>query len=127
MTNIHSFFGIHTAPRDDLKISSARRFDETPLAVPWDFICDSQGSIPVDKFVSELRTIVGMLAPIPTSGHDIKVEHNVRKDYDSCQFVFVRRNKSHTPLQRCYHGPYNFSKVEPEHLNLDIGGHTETI
>ena len=81
--------GIRTAPRGDLRCSSAELVYGAPLTVPGDFI--SSHSIRSDsKFqLQRLRDQVRSLAPVPTSQHGA-VPAWVPRDLQQAKFVFSR-------------------------------------
>ena len=60
--------GIRTAPKDDLKTSSAELVYGFPLTVPGDFVLSSSSITPSAlTFLPTLREKVHILAPVPTT------------------------------------------------------------
>ncbi|XP_051898645.1 uncharacterized protein LOC127585315 isoform X2 [Pristis pectinata] len=119
--------GIRTAPKEDLRTSSAELVYGAPLVVPRDFIpaLQDQGEQP-PAVLQRLREKLGALAPIPTSWHG-QAPSCQPKELRDCKFVFVRRGTPRAPLQRPYEGPFRVIRNNGSTFILDIGGREQVF
>ena len=118
--------GIRTAPKEDLGTSSAELVFGAPLAVPGEFIAAPGATRPPSDQLRHLRSIVGDLAPVPTSHHG-PVSSFVPHTLTVAPFVFVRRDAHRNPLQAPYTGPYKVLTHGEKTFVVDVGGRPETI
>lgn len=119
--------GIRTAPKEDLKTSSAELVYGAPLTVPGDFIPAGRGQQESPTAVlTRLREKVGTLSPVPTSRHSLPARYVPSKLQDS-QYVFIRRDTLRTPLQKPYEGPFRVLQKNPKTFIVDYGGRHETV
>ena len=118
--------GIRTAPKDDLKSSSAELVYGSPLTVPGDFIRSPPTDPPVEQQLQRLRNHAGSLVPIPTSRHGPIVPF-VPHTLAVAPYVFIRRDGHKTPLQTPYTGPYKVINRTDKAFTIDMGGREETV
>ncbi|XP_072894933.1 uncharacterized protein [Hemitrygon akajei] len=119
--------GIRTAPKEDLRTSSAELVYGAPLVIPGEFIPAPRGQEEEPAAVlSRLRERLGNLAPIPTSQHG-QNPTCVPKDLRNCKFVFVRQGGHRAPLQLPYEGPFTVIRNNGSTFVLDIGGREEVF
>ena len=118
--------GIRTAPKEDLRASSAEMVYGTPLTVPADLLVPSSASADVSVHLQQLRETVSSLAPSPTSAHGT-LPVQLPTDLCSARYVFVRRDCHRRPLQRPYEGPFRVLQPGSKHFKLQIGARTESV
>ena len=119
--------GIRTAPKEDIKSSSAELVYGAPLTVPGDFLATPSGTDEPTKILPQLREKVGKLAPVPTTHHGSSRVAYVPSTLHNSQFVFVRRDSHRTPLQRPYEGPFKVIEHDDKVFTLDVGGRNEVV
>ncbi len=118
--------GIRTAPKDDLKSSSAEMVYGTPLTVPGDFLRAPGASPSPDQQLRRLRELAGTLAPVPTSQHG-PVTPFVPHTLAVTPYIFLRRDSHRNPLQAPYTGPYRVISRTDKTFVIDYGGRSETV
>lgn len=118
--------GIRTAPKDDLRSSSAELVYGSPLSVPGDFLQTPGTSLALDQQLRQLREHAGALAPVPTSQHG-PVTPFVPHSLTVTPYVFVRRDTHRNPLQTPYTGPYRVVSRSDKTFIVDCGGRDETV
>ena len=117
--------GLRTAPKEDLKTSSAELVYGSPLTVPGDFI-PSSCAPNVENFLPRLRKKVTGFAPIPTSHHGTR-SSSVPTDILKSQYVFIRRDNHKSPLERPYEGPYKVIEAGSKVFTIDKGGKSDAV
>ena len=119
--------GLRTAPKEDLKSSSAELVYGSPLTVPGDFFPDSEPrSAPQE--LQRQRERVGKLCPVPTTAHgEDKIQSHVPNPLKQAEFVFVRHDARRTPLQTPYDGPFEVIERTPKHFTLQLGDKQDKI
>ena len=118
--------GIRTAPKEDLKCSTAELLYGAPITVPGDFIAPAQGTQTPASILPQLRDTVSKFTPIPTSRHgspNISMPSNLQNS----DYVFIRRDGKHSPLQCPYEGPFHVLEKGPKFFKIDFGGKADTI
>ena len=107
-------FSLHTAPKEDLRSSSAELFYGSPLTVPGDFFPDSTArSAP--QHLKQQRERVGNLHSIPTTAHGgDNITSHVPSALNQAKFIFVRHDARRTPLQTLYDGPLEVIERTPK-------------
>ncbi len=118
--------GIRTAPKEDLRSSSAELVYGTPLTVPGDFVAKPQSQPDSSSILPHLRELVSKFTPIPTSNHG-KSKVSLPTDLQSSEYVFIRRDAHRTPLQRPYEGPFHVLEKGPKFFKIDFGGKPDTV
>ena len=105
--------GIRTAPKEDLRCSTAELVYGTPLTLPVEFITPFQTSaFPMPQhIIDELQKLV----PRRTYYH-AKITHHSHDGLQSTKFVFVRRDTHRPPMQHPYYGPYRVLDAGTRHL-----------
>ena len=119
--------GLRTAPKEDLRSSSAELVYGSPLTVPGDFFPDSSPrSAP--QHLKQQRDRVGNLRPIPTTTHGGEnITPHVPSALNQAKFVFVRHDARRTPLQTPYDGPFEVIERTPKYFTLQIGNLKDNI
>ena len=118
--------GIRTAPKEDLKTSSAELVYGAPLTVPGEFVAAPGTSMSTAQWLKTQRDTVKSLLPIPTSAHGTTpaaMPNGIR----DAQFVFLRRDAHRAPLQRPYEGPFEVLETGEKTFKLVIGDRHETV
>ena len=118
--------GIRTAPKEDLRTSSAEMVFGEPLTVPADFIATHNQQQSSVQQLQRLRTTVQSFCPIPTSRHG-PVTSFVPHTLKVAPFVFMRSDSHRKPLQPPYTGPYQVLERGDKDFVIDIGGKREHI
>ncbi len=119
--------GIRTAPKEDLRASSAELVYGSPLTVPADLISTKvTPTITSEDFLRCLRSRVAQLIPLPMSRHGKVTTHTPLKLNDS-HYVFIRRGATDNTLQAPYTGPYKVLEYGTKTLLLEYGGKPERI
>lgn len=117
--------GIRTAPKEDLKTSSAELVYGSPLTVPGDFIPSSPAE-EAEKFLPKLRKKVTGFVPVPTERHGATTS-SVPRDILKSQYVFVRRDNHRSPLDRPYEGPFKVLHADPKVFTIEKGGKPDRV
>ena len=118
--------GIRTAPKEDLRTSSAELVYGAPLTVPGDFVAAPNTTASPDTLLRTLHRKVQGFMPVPTSQHGTQLS-SVPSDLHSSQYVFVRRDCHRSPLERPYEGPFRVITSSPKVFTIERGGKLETI
>ena len=96
--------GLRTMPKEDIGASVADMVYGTPLTVPGAFVLPSNDPEAANH-LQRMRDIAASLVPAPDAWHGTRDTANSRALREA-EFVLVRRNASHGPLQTPYTGPY---------------------
>ena len=118
--------GIRTAPKEDLRTSSAKLVYGAPLTVPGDFVTAPHAPVSTAQHLQQLRDKVQSLAPVPTSAHGTPPAA-LPTSLNNAQFVFVRRDSHRPPLQRPYEGPFAVLEAGVKTFKLAVGNRTEVV
>jgi transposase InsO family protein len=118
--------GIRTAPKEDLRTSSAELVYGAPLTVPGDFVATPTTSTSPTTLLRTLHSKVQTFKPIPTSRHGTQPS-SIPQSLHHCQYVFVRRDCHRSPLDRPYEGPFKVVKPGNKVFTIDRGGIHENI
>jgi len=118
--------GIRTAPKEDLKSSSAELVYGSPLTVPGDFIATPTSTPQPSTFLPQLREKVQSFTPVPTSQHGSHTP-SIPRNLLSSAYVFIRRDSHRSPLDRPYEGPFQVINSGPKVFVIDRGGKAETV
>ena len=81
--------GIRTAPKEDLKASSAEMVFGAPLAVPGDLVSSGAPESP-DTHLHKIRSAIQAFHPVPTSQH-AEVSSYIPQALKQAQYVLIRR------------------------------------
>ena len=73
-----------------------------------------------------MRDIAGRLVPAPDAWHGTKPEARTR-DLEEVEYVFVRRDASHGPLQTPYTGPYKVLQRQAKYFVIQCGEREESV
>ena len=118
--------GIRTAPKEDLKTSSAELVYGAPLTVPGDFMAAPRAPDNTCDHLQQLRETVKSLAPVPTSAHGSSTSA-VPTSLRNAAFVFVRRDGHRAPLVKPYDGPFQVLNAGDKTFKLAMGDREETV
>ena len=119
--------GLRTAPKEDLRSSSAELVYGSPLTVPGDFFPDSTPRS-ASRELQQQREKVGNLRPVPTTAHgEASIQSHVPSALNNAKFVFVRHDATKKPLQTPYDGPFEVLERTPKYFTLQIGDRTDRI
>ena len=102
-------------PKQDMGASVAKMVYGSPLTVPGTFV-GPEGNPEASEHLQRMREIAGRLLPAPDSWHGTKPESSTR-DLQEAEYVFVRRDASHGPLQTPYTGPYRVAMGSTSSFN----------
>ena len=114
--------GVRTAPKEDLAASSAELVYGAPLTVPGDFLATPSSSLDLPA----LRDKVGALVPVPATGHAAPFS-SVPAALHHSNFVFIRQDVHHAPLQKPYEGPFKVIKAGEKTFEVERGNRTDII
>ena len=117
--------GLRTAPKNELGASVAEMVYGEPLVVPGTFVGPSNGPEASDH-LQRMREIAGRLVPAPDAWHGVKSAANDR-GLDEAEFVFVRRDVMHGPLQTPYTGPYRVLAKKEKYFSIQCGERQENV
>lgn len=112
--------GIRTAPKEDLKMSSAELLYGTTLSVPGTFISGNQ--TPMTNACRESTPFL----PTSTNRHCRPATY-IPPDLQSAKHVFIRRGAHKGPLQTPYEGPYEVLKNGSKAMVIKVGNRQETV
>ncbi|CAG4967877.1 unnamed protein product [Colias eurytheme] len=121
--------GMRSALKEDLNVSSAELVYGEPLRLPGELVIQAEerrSPNDVADFVSDLRSQMEILRPIPASNHAHK-QSFIFKDLSETTHVLLRDDTVRRPLQAPYTGPYQIIKRRDKTLTLDINGKHTTV
>ena len=117
--------GLRTMPKEDLGTSVADMVYGAPLTIPGAFIVPSSTPKATDH-MRRMRDIAGPLIPAPDSWHGTKTAASSRGLGDA-EYVFVRRDVAHGPLQKPYTGPYRVLQRHDKYFIIQCGEREESV
>ena len=110
--------GLKTVPKQDMGASVADMVYGTPLTVPGTFV--GPGSNPEEAdHLQRMRDIAGRLVPAPDPWHGTRASAHTM-GLREAEYIFVRRDASHGPLQTLYTGPYRGGRKSTTSYSADI-------
>lgn len=118
--------GLRTAPKEDLRCSTAEMVYGQPLRVPGDFLPNTSVPWLATAQRALLQNTVRAFAPIPTAQHGTPVSR-VPVELRSAEHVFIRHDAHRGPLQPPYDGPFRVLERVGKHLVVDVGGMAEHV
>ena len=118
--------GIRTAPKEDLRTSSAKLVYGVSLTVLGDFVAAPNTTASPYTLLRTLHSKVQGFMPVPTSQHGTQ-SSSVPSILHSSQYVFVRCDCHRSPLERPYEGPFRVITSSPKVFTIERGGKLETI
>ena len=117
--------GLRTMPKQDMGASVAEMEYGSPITVPGMFVWP-ESNPELGEHLQRMRDIAGRLVPAPDAWHGTKpVARN--KDLEEAEYVFVRRDASHGPLQTPYTGPYRVLQRQAKYFVIQCGEHEESV
>ena len=106
--------GLRTRPKENMGASVDDMVYGTALAVPGAFVVPSNGPDAADHLQCMLD-IAGRLVPAPDTWHGTRPAANNRCLREA-EFVFMRRDASHGPLQTPYTRQYRVLQWQDKYL-----------
>lgn len=121
--------GIRTAFKEDIKSSSAELIYGEALRLPGEFLVTPD--IPrnpddVSDFVSDLRSYMEILRPVPASRHT-QPSSFIFKDLATATHIWLRDDTVRRPLQPPYTGPYRVIRRGDKTFTIDLKGKESTV
>ena len=118
--------GLRSAPKEDLKSSSAELVYGQPLRVPGDFVPNTTTPWSAAQQRTALLDSAKVFAPIPTSQHGLPQPH-IPASLWSAGYVFVRHDAHRGPFQPPYDGPFRVLEAGDKTFVVDMGGKPEHV
>ena len=118
--------GIHTAPKEDLKWSSAEFVFGSPITVPGDFIATPQGVQTSANKLSQLRDTVNKFRPIPPGMANPGLQCLLTFK-TVATYVYVCRDSKHPSLQYPYEGPFLILERDSKFFTIDKSGRPDNV
>ena len=117
--------GLRSMPKQDMGVSVAEMVYGTLLTVPGTFV--GAGKEPeTSDHIQLMRDIAGRLVPAPDSWHGSRTAASTR-GLPEAEYVFVRRDAAHGPLQTPYTGPYRVLQREEKFYVIQCGERKESV
>ena len=117
--------GLRTAPKEDLGASTAEMVYGAPITVPGTFVGPAS-STEAAEHLQRMRQVAGRLVPAPDAWHG-EPGSSREKSLDEAEFVFVRRDAAHGPLQTPYTGPYRVLERADKYFVIQCGERRESV
>ena len=112
-------------PKEDMGTSVAEMIYGTPLTVPGAFVVPNNQP-DADDHLRRMREIAGRLVPAPDAWHGTRAS-GMAKGLQEAEYVFVRRDASHGPLQTPYTGPYRMLQRQEKYFVIQCGKREESV
>ena len=118
--------GLRTAPKEDLRSSSAELVFGQPLRVPGDFLPKSME--PWSASAQRASQLDGArnFASAPTARHGVPASR-VPPELQSAGYVFIRHDGHRAPLRPPYDGPLRVIEAGAKNFMVDMGGKPECV
>ena len=110
--------GLRTMPKEDLGTSVAEMVYGSTLTVPGTFVGPSS-SPDAAEHLQNMRNMAGRLVPAPDAWHGTKAIA-ITKGLEEAEYVFVRRDAAHSPLQTPYTGPYKVLQKQGKYFRHTV-------
>ena len=117
--------GLRTAPKEELGVSVAEMVYGAPLTVPGSFVGPASSPEAAEHLL-RMRQVAGRLVPAPDAWHGVPGSA-LDRTLDDAEFVFIRRDASHGPLQTPYTGPYRVLERAEKHFVIQCGERQESV
>ena len=95
------------------------------LTVPGTFVGPSSNPDAAEH-LQNMRNMAGRLVPAPDAWHGTKAIA-ITKGLDEAEYVFVRRDATHSPLQTPYTGPYKVLQKQGKYFVIKCGEREESV
>ncbi|XP_059927934.1 uncharacterized protein LOC132472359 [Gadus macrocephalus] len=118
--------GLRTAPKEDLRASSAELVYGQPLRVPGDFIPTATAPWSAAQERTSLQDRVRGFTPVPTSQHGLP-KACVPPSLRMAGYVFIRHDAHRGPFRPPYNGPFRVLEAGDKAFLVDIGGRPDYI
>ena len=110
---------------EDLGTSVAEMVYGSMLTVPGTFVGPSSNPDAAEH-LQNMRNMAGRLVPAPDAWHGTKAIA-ITKGLDEAEYVFVRRDAAHSPLQTPYTGPYKVLQKQGKYFVIKCGEREESV
>ena len=117
--------GLRTTPKEDLGTLVADMVYGAPLTVPGTFVAPSSNPEAAEH-LQHMREMAGRLVPAPDKWHGTRPAAEFGRLGDA-EYVFVRRDALHGPLQTPYTGPYRVLERHEKYFVIQCGERTESV
>ena len=119
--------GIRTAPKEDLKGSSAELVYGTTLRLPGEFIDENALDLSLDPATYTNRLRMHMRRLKATNPRPNQRTVRLQKELSTCTHVFVRDDSVRRPLQSPYMGPFEVLQRKDKYFVLSMNGRRDTV
>ena len=118
--------GLRTAPKEDLRSSSAELVFGQALRVPGDFIPKSTEPWSTSAQRASLLDGARTFALVPTTRQGVPASR-VPPELQSAGYVFIRHDGHRAPLRPPYDGPLRVIEAGAKNFMVDMGGKPECV
>ncbi|XP_075157555.1 uncharacterized protein LOC142230816 [Haematobia irritans] len=118
--------GIRVSYKEDIKSSSAELLYGENLHLPGEFFQDSLKPKYHSEFLLSLKNVISSFKPQKGSNHS-KCKPFISKDLLHSEFVWIRKDASHTPFTFKYNGPFRVMKRNEKYFTILINGKEDTV
>uniref|UniRef100_A0AAV2JSQ4 Integrase catalytic domain-containing protein n=1 Tax=Knipowitschia caucasica TaxID=637954 RepID=A0AAV2JSQ4_KNICA len=115
--------GLRSAPKEDLRSSSAELVLGQTLRVPGEFLHTAPGLVP--RVATLPFSPAGAFRPV--AAHHCMPQAHVPKDLMSTKYVFVRHDAHCSPLQAPYDGPFRVLETGDKYFLVEIGAGQDRV
>ena len=116
---------LRTTPKEDLGTTVAEMVYGKTLAAPGTFVAPSQNPEAAEH-LHRMREMAGRLVPAPDAWHGTRPA-SAASNSDGAEYVFVRRDAAHGPLQTPYTGPYKVLERKEKFFIIQCGEPQESV
>jgi len=98
------------------------------LRIPGEFVetTSFRNLCPTSTFLRNLQTTMQHALP-PSAIHKNKHQPYLPKDLSSTGYVYIRVDKTRSPLERPYEGPFRIISKSDKYFTLDINGRSDKV
>ncbi|KMQ84458.1 gag-pol protein [Lasius niger] len=119
--------GLRTSFKEDIKASAAELVLGTTLRIPGEYFASEETIGYPQVFVEKFREYMKSIRPVPTA-HHTRTKPFIHRDLDDSTHVFVRVDKSRSPLDKPYEGPFPvITKINQSVFRINIKGTAQNI
>ena len=117
--------GLRSVPKQDMGVSVAEMVYGMPITVPGTFVGPGNDPATSDH-LQRMQDIAGRLVPAPDAWHGTTTTASTR-GLPEAEYVFVRRDAAHGPLQTPYTGPYRVLQLQEKFFVIQCGDRQESV